>query len=43
MNKLLIGMTLGAIVGAVAYKKMEDSKLPEMAIKTAEKKLKDID
>ncbi len=43
MNKLLIGMTLGAIVGAVAYKKMEDNKIPEKAIKTAEKKLKDCD
>ncbi len=43
MNKLLIGMTLGALVGAVAYKKMEENKIPEKAIKKAEKKLKNLD
>ncbi len=39
MKKLLIGMTLGAIVGAVAYKKMEDKRIPEKAIDAAKEKL----
>lgn len=43
MKKLLIGLGLGAIVGAVAYKKMEDTKICEQALKCAEKKLKEND
>ena len=41
MKKLLIGMGIGAIAGIAAYKKMEDSKLCDKAIKCAEKKLKE--
>ncbi len=40
MNKLLFGFTLGAIAGAVVFKKMEKSEVPEKALKAAEKKLK---
>ncbi len=43
MKKLLLGMGLGALVGVVAYKKMEDSKLCEKALKCAEKKMKEND
>ncbi len=39
MKKLLIGMTVGAIVGALAFKKMEDKKLPDRVIDTAREKL----
>lgn len=41
MKKILIGLGLGAIVGIAAYKKIEESKLCEKAIKCAEKKLKE--
>ena len=40
MNKLLFGLTIGAVIGAVAYKKMEDSKIPEKALESAHEKLK---
>lgn len=41
MKQLLIGLTLGAITGAIAYKKMEESHLPEKALKTAKEKICD--
>ncbi len=41
MNKLLLGFTIGAIAGAVAFKKMDDKKIPEKALKKAQKKLAD--
>lgn len=40
MNKLLFGLMAGAVLGAVAYKKIEDAKLPEKALETAQEKLK---
>lgn len=40
MNKLLFGLAVGALLGAVAYKKMEDSKIPEKALESAHEKLK---
>ena len=41
MKKLLLGLTLGAIVGAVAVKKMQDEELPEKLLHCAQKKLKE--
>ena len=41
MKSLLFGFTVGAIAGAVALKKMENSKVPEKALKAAQKKLED--
>ena len=41
MKGLLFGFTIGAIAGAVALKKMENSKVPEKALKAAQKKLED--
>ena len=41
MNKLLIGMTLGAIAGVVAFKKMEDKRIPEKVLDSAKEKLCD--
>ena len=41
MKGLLFGFTVGAIAGAVALKKMENSKVPEKAIKAAKKKLEE--
>lgn len=43
MNKLLFGFTLGIVAGAVALKKMEKNKVPEKAVKMAQKKLKEMD
>ncbi len=43
MKQLLLGITLGAIAGAVAVKKMEDEELPEKLLKCAQKKLKEQD
>lgn len=40
MRKLLIGLTIGAIAGAIAMKKMDDSKIPEKVMQTAQEKLK---
>lgn len=39
MKRIILGFTLGAIAGAVALKKMENSKVPEKALKAAEEKL----
>lgn len=39
MRGLLFGFTIGAIAGAVALKKMENSKVPVKALKAAQKKL----
>lgn len=39
IKRLLIGFTIGAVAGAVAYKKMEDSKLPEKVLQSAQEKL----
>ncbi len=39
MNKLLLGFAIGALTGAVAFKKMEESKVPVKVLKTAQKKL----
>lgn len=41
MKRLLVGFTLGAIAGAIALKKMEESKVPEKAVKAAQEKLCD--
>ena len=41
MKKLLIGLTIGAITGAIAYKKLEENRIPEKALKTAQDKLCD--
>lgn len=41
MKQLLIGMAVGAIAGAVAFKKMQDEKVPEKALKMAQDKLSD--
>ncbi|MCH5160474.1 MAG: hypothetical protein J1G04_00435 [Clostridiales bacterium] len=35
MKRLLFGMTIGAIAGALAFKKMEDKQLPEKVLKCA--------
>ncbi len=39
MKRLLLGFTIGAITGAMAYQKMQKSKLPEKVIRTAQEKL----
>lgn len=39
MNKLLLGLTVGAIAGAVIFKKMDENKVPEKVLKKAQKKL----
>ncbi len=39
MRGLLFGFTIGAIAGAMALKKMENSKVPAKALKAAQKKL----
>ncbi|MCX4313227.1 MAG: hypothetical protein OSJ83_05115 [Clostridia bacterium] len=41
MKQLIIGLTVGAIAGAIAYKKMDDNKVPEKVLKKAQKKLKE--
>lgn len=41
MKQILLGFTIGAIAGAVALKKMENSKVPEKALKAAQEKLAD--
>lgn len=41
MKSLLFSFTLGALAGAVALKKMENSKVPEKALKAAQEKLSD--
>ena len=41
MKKLLWGMAIGAIAGAVAYKKMQDDKIPERVIDAAKEKMSD--
>lgn len=41
MKRLLVGMTLGAVLGAVALKKMEKSKVPEKVLQSAQEKLND--
>ena len=43
MNKLIVGFTLGIVTGAIALKKMEKNKVPEKAVKMAQKKLKESD
>lgn len=39
MKRILIGLTIGAVIGAVAFKKMEQAKIPEKALKTAQEKI----
>ncbi len=39
MKKLLWGMAIGMVAGAVAYKKMQEDKVPEKVLKTAQEKL----
>lgn len=41
MKKLLFGFTVGIVAGAIAFKKMEKSKVPEKAVKMAQKKLEE--
>lgn len=41
MKRLLVGITLGAVLGAVALKKMENSKVPEKVLQSAQEKLCD--
>ncbi len=41
MKQLLIGMAVGALAGAMAFKKMQDEKIPEKALKAAHEKLCD--
>lgn len=40
MKKLLLGFTVGAITGAVAYNKMHKNKLPEKALESVQEKVK---
>lgn len=40
MNKLLFGLTIGAVIGAAAYRKIENSKTTEKMLQTAQEKLK---
>lgn len=39
MKQLLIGMAVGAVAGMMAYKKMQDDRVPEKALKIAREKL----
>lgn len=39
MKRLLFGFTLGIVAGAIAFKKMEKSKMPEKVIDAAREKL----
>ena len=41
MKRIILGFRIGAIAGAVALKKMENSKVPEKALKAAQEKLAD--
>lgn len=41
MKRMLLGFTVGAIAGAIALKKMEKNKVPEKALKVAQKKLEE--
>ena len=41
MKGLIFGFTLGIVTGAIALKKMENSKVPEKALKAAQEKLAD--
>ena len=40
MKRLLFGMAVGAVAGALAFRKMEDKQLPEKVLKCA-KELQD--
>ncbi len=39
MKKLLIGAAIGAALGMVAYKKMQDGKVAEKALDVAKEKI----